>query len=65
MSRGSPSPNLGDSSDEDVTHEGAKVPSAAPSKKIWSWLHIAVSTGNIEKVFRVYPVPFPKSKFHT
>jgi hypothetical protein len=50
MSRRSPSPDVGDSSDEEVVDEGAKKQSSVASKKIWSWLHIAVSTGNIEKV---------------
>jgi hypothetical protein len=47
MSRRSPSPDVGDSSDEEVVDEGVKKDA---SIKIWSWLHIAVSTGNIEKV---------------
>jgi hypothetical protein len=52
MSRGSPSPDLGDSSDDEVADEGSKVQSSEASQRIWSWLHIAVSTGNVEKVFR-------------
>jgi hypothetical protein len=51
MASRSPSPDLGISSDEDSVEESAKVePSKTTKQKIWSWLHIAVSTGNIDKV---------------
>ena len=55
MASRSPSPETGFSSEEDVADESAKVQqnTEASKKKVWSWLHIAVSTGNIEKVIRL------------
>ncbi len=55
MSRRSPSPGSshGSSDEDDAVDEGIKGPdSDAPRQKIWSWLHIAVSTGNLDKVPR-------------
>jgi hypothetical protein len=49
----SQSPDFGGSSDEEeaaVAEGAAEIPNPVAPKKIWSWLHIAVSTGNIEKV---------------
>jgi hypothetical protein len=49
------SPDLGLSSDEDSAEECTKVEHATTLKqKVWSWLHIAVSTGNIDKVICQY-----------
>ena len=52
--RRSPSPGaLSDSSNEEDAGEcdaGAKELDA-PRKKLWSWLHVAVSTGNLDKVY--------------
>ena len=51
--RRSQSPDFGGSSDEEeaaVAEDAVKIQNAVVQKKLWSWLHIAVSTGNIEKV---------------
>ena len=52
--RRSPSPGtLSDSSNEEDAGDcdaGAKELDA-PRKKLWSWLHVAVSTGNLDKVY--------------
>jgi hypothetical protein len=52
MSGRSSSPDSQDSNndDDDSIDEKAESPSLLPQKKIWSWLHVAVTTGNIHKV---------------
>lgn len=64
--RRSQSPDFGGSSDEEeaaVAEDAVKTQNAVVQKKLWSWLHIAVSTGNIEKVIH-HPANFLVQRGH-